>query len=85
MGQPANQLPAHVYATSTRACHNLFTVGTNQSIVVSGESGAGKTETVKVMLHHIAEIAESPENCSARNPSLFHKVSRRPEYNLEAC
>ena len=49
----ADELPSHVYAVSAGAFKGLKN-GTNQSILVSGESGAGKTETVKICLAHLA-------------------------------
>ena len=40
-------MPPHCYQTSAQAYAELLRTGVNQSILVSGESGAGKTETGK--------------------------------------
>jgi myosin heavy subunit len=42
----SSELTPHVYATSAAAFNGVLEENTNQSILVSGESGAGKTETV---------------------------------------
>jgi len=39
------ELPPHAYATSAAAFNGIQEGGPNQSVLVSGESGAGKTET----------------------------------------
>jgi myosin-5 len=44
------ELPPHAYATSAAAFNGIQEGGPNQSVLVSGESGAGKTETVTRML-----------------------------------
>mmetsp|Transcript_50708 Transcript_50708/g.61163 ORF Transcript_50708/g.61163 Transcript_50708/m.61163 type:complete len:403 (+) Transcript_50708:153-1361(+) len=47
-------LPPHVYEASSLAYRGMITEGRNQAILVSGESGAGKTETVKILMSHLA-------------------------------
>jgi len=46
----------HVYETSSLAYKGLASTNCNQSILVSGESGAGKTETVKILMSHLAGV-----------------------------
>jgi myosin-5 len=52
----------HVYEISALAFKGLALEGNNQSILVSGESGAGKTETVKICMNHLASIQYGPES-----------------------
>ena len=49
-------LPPHVYGTAAAAYTGLLAVR-SQSIVISGESGAGKSETAKKVLQHLAFAA----------------------------
>mmetsp|Transcript_50054 Transcript_50054/g.64134 ORF Transcript_50054/g.64134 Transcript_50054/m.64134 type:complete len:1151 (-) Transcript_50054:283-3735(-) len=51
------ELPPHAYATSSAAFNGIQEGGPCQSILVSGESGAGKTETVKILMAHVAFIS----------------------------
>jgi len=53
------KLPPHAYATSSNAYSGLQETHVDQAILVSGESGAGKTETVKILMGHLAMIASS--------------------------
>lgn len=48
------ELPPHVYATSAGSYQHMRVFGEDQSILVSGESGAGKTETTKILMSHLA-------------------------------
>jgi len=60
-GSHANTLASldpHIYEVSAAAYRGLAIDGNDQSILVSGESGAGKTESVKICLHHIASVQE---------------------------
>lgn len=49
-------MPPHVYEASSLAYRGLAADGEDQSILVSGESGAGKTETVKILLSDLASV-----------------------------
>jgi myosin-5 len=58
---PRGSLDPHVYEVSALSYKGLAFGGENQSILVSGESGAGKTETVKICLNHVATVQRGPK------------------------
>lgn len=59
-------LDPHVYETSCMAYRGLAVDGKHQSILVSGESGAGKTETVKIVMRHLSSVTSGAGEKSSR-------------------
>lgn len=57
---PRKTVEPHIYETSSLSYKGLAVDDCNQSILVSGESGAGKTETVKICMNHIASVQKGP-------------------------
>lgn len=49
----------HVYATADAAYNKMMSDKVNQSIILSGESGAGKSETAKIVMQYLAAIGGS--------------------------
>jgi myosin V len=85
-GDPRKHVRPHVYETSSLSYKGLAQDGADQSILVSGESGAGKTETVKICMNHIASVQQGPNAGSAKSDSSSQVVQRVVESNplLEA-
>jgi myosin heavy subunit len=59
LGPYAQNLPPHPFEISRRAYHSMLRNHQNQAILISGESGAGKTESTKLCLSFFSEAAGS--------------------------
>lgn len=58
-GRSREDTRPHIFAMADEAFRNLVDEGTNQSILVTGESGAGKTENTKKVIQYLAAVAIS--------------------------
>ncbi|XP_062706916.1 myosin heavy chain, muscle isoform X7 [Aedes albopictus] len=58
-GKRRNEVPPHLFAVSDGAYVNMLTNHENQSMLITGESGAGKTENTKKVIAYFATIGAS--------------------------
>lgn len=58
-GKNRLEVPPHVYAIAESMYYNLKAYNENQCVIISGESGAGKTEAAKKIMEYIAATSST--------------------------
>ncbi|XP_077276633.1 myosin heavy chain isoform X7 [Temnothorax americanus] len=58
-GKRRSEVPPHIFAISDGAYVNMLTNSENQSMLITGESGAGKTENTKKVIAYFATVGAS--------------------------
>ncbi|GEQ70372.1 hypothetical protein JCM33374_g4049 [Metschnikowia sp. JCM 33374] len=64
-GKNRLEVPPHVYAIAETMYYHLKSYGENQCVIISGESGAGKTEAAKQIMQYIANVSVDDQISSA--------------------
>ena len=54
-----SDLPPHIFQVADAAYRNMISRRRDQAVCIAGESGAGKTETMKQVLQYLAEASAS--------------------------
>ena len=73
LGKRKNEVPPHLWAITETAYRNMLSNHKNQSMLITGESGAGKTENTKKVIAYLALVA-NPGKKQAKKVSLEDQI-----------
>ena len=83
-GQTREDSRPHIFAVADAAFRRLVEEGENQSILVTGESGAGKTENTKKVIQYLAAVATSDLDTPITGRSPAKQLSNLSQQILRA-
>jgi myosin protein heavy chain len=75
MGKRRTEMPPHLFAVSDEAYRNMLQNHENQSMLITGESGAGKTENTKKVICYFASVGASQQETAGKVESDKKKVT----------
>ena len=73
MGKRRSECPPHIFGVAEGSFQGMINAGKNQSILITGESGAGKTENTKKVISYFACIGASGKKKEGE-PGLEDKI-----------
>ncbi|WZZ39751.1 hypothetical protein YC2023_036010 [Brassica napus] len=94
-GSDFGELSPHPFAVADSAYRKMINEGVSQAILVSGESGAGKTESTKMLMQYLAfmggkaqsegrSVEQQVLEYKLGEPSTFHYLNQSNCYSLSA-
>jgi len=75
IGKRRNEVPPHIFCISDGAYMDMLTNHENQSMLITGESGAGKTENTKKVIAYFANVGKNkPKEGEVKKGNLEDQI-----------
>ncbi|KAK6730480.1 hypothetical protein RB195_007130 [Necator americanus] len=65
-------LPPHIFAIADVTYHNMLRIKESQCVVISGESGSGKTESTNHLISHLTYLSQKGSSACSSETTLLN-------------